>query len=48
VREPNTEQSTEARSLKERLAVITVLAADVQVALGLKGSLEIEEAVGLV
>lgn len=46
MREPNTEWSTEARSLKECLAVITVLAEDVQVRL--KGSLDTEEAAELV
>lgn len=48
MREPNTEWLTEARSLKECLAVITMLAESVQVALRLKGSLDIEEAVELV
>ena len=48
MREPNTERLTEARSLKECLAVITMLAEDVPVALRLKGSLDIEEAVELV
>lgn len=47
MRKSNTEWSTEARSLKECLAVITVLAEDVQVALRLKGSLDIEEAIEL-
>lgn len=42
MREPNTEWLTEARSLKECLAVITMLAESVQVALRLKGSLDIE------
>lgn len=46
--EPNTEQSAEATSLKERVAVIIVLAEGVQVPLALKGSLDIEEALELV
>lgn len=48
MREPNTERSTEAGSLKECLAVITVLAEDVQVARRLKGSLDTEDTVELV
>lgn len=42
------ERSTEARPLKECLAVIAVLAEDVQVALRLKGPLHIDVAVELV
>lgn len=49
MRELNTEWLTEATTLEDGLAVITVLAEDgIGVALGLKGSLDIEDAVELV